>query len=95
MESHCLSCAECRQTLAIVLRLSRFPLSKEEEQALGALYPVGLKAAITARWLSRSGRPGSGNDLWSLKITGANGFCGYNRKPPIEEAMRKFCIQFS
>ncbi len=58
MESHCLSCAECRETLAIVLRLSRFPLSKEEEQALGALYPIGLKAAITARWLSKSGRSG-------------------------------------
>src|SRR6266536_1852784 len=45
MESHCPSCAECLETLAIVLRLLRFPRGKEEEQALGALYPIGLKAA--------------------------------------------------
>jgi hypothetical protein len=41
----------------IVLRLLRFPRGKEEEQALGALYPIGLKAAGTARRLSKSGRP--------------------------------------
>jgi len=58
MESHCLSCAECIETLAIVLLLSRSPLGKEEKQALGALYPIGLKAARTARRLSKSGRPG-------------------------------------
>ena len=53
MESHCLSCAECLATLAIVLQLSRSPLAEEEEQALGALYPIGLKAARTARRLSK------------------------------------------
>jgi hypothetical protein len=58
MESHCLSCAECIATLAIVLRLSRSPLGKEEEQVLGDLYPIGLKAARTARRLSKSGRLG-------------------------------------
>jgi hypothetical protein len=63
MESHCLSCAECFTTLAIVLRLSRFHLGKEEEQALGALYPIGLKAANTARRLSKSGRAGVGQLL--------------------------------
>jgi hypothetical protein len=57
MESHCPSCAECLATLAIVLRLLRFPRGKEEEQALGALYPICLKAAGTARRLSKSGRP--------------------------------------
>jgi hypothetical protein len=53
MESHCLSCPECLATLAIVLRLSRFPIGKEEEQALGELYPIGLKAARTAHRLSK------------------------------------------
>jgi hypothetical protein len=57
MESHCLSCAECLATLAIILRLSRSPLGKEEEQALGALYPIGLRAARTAHQLSKSVRP--------------------------------------
>jgi hypothetical protein len=42
------SCAERLATLAIVLRLSHSPLAEEEEQALGALYPIGLKAARTA-----------------------------------------------
>jgi hypothetical protein len=58
MESLCLSCAECLATLPIVLRLSRSPLEKEEERALSALYPIGLKAARTARRLSKPGRPG-------------------------------------
>jgi len=56
METHCLSCAERLAALAIVLRLSRSPLGKEEGQALGALYPIGLKAARTARRLYKSGR---------------------------------------
>ena len=54
MESHFLSCAECIETLVIVLLLSRSPLRKEEEQALGALRPIGLKAARTARRFSKS-----------------------------------------
>jgi hypothetical protein len=54
MESHCLSCAECVATLAIVLRLSRSPRGKEEGRALGKLYSMGLKAARTARRLSKS-----------------------------------------
>jgi len=36
-----------------------------------------------------------GSQEAGYKFPGANGFCGYNRKPPIEEAMRKFCNQFS
>jgi hypothetical protein len=58
MESLCLSCAERLATLPIVLRLSRSPLGKEEEQAIGSLYPIGLKAVRTAGRLSKPGRPG-------------------------------------
>jgi hypothetical protein len=29
-----------------------------------------------------------------FKITGANGFCGHNLRPPIEEAIKRLCNQF-
>ncbi len=28
-----------------------------------------------------------------LKFADSNGFCGHNRNPPIEEAIKKFCNQ--
>jgi hypothetical protein len=48
IESHCLSCNECLATLAIVLRLLRFPVCKEEETTLALLYPIGMEAARVA-----------------------------------------------
>src|SRR5712692_1436032 len=30
----------------------------------------------------------------TVKSADANGFCGHNRNPPIEEAIKKFCNQF-
>jgi hypothetical protein len=48
-ESHCLSCDECLTTLAIVLRLSHFPVGEEEETTLALLYTIGMEAARVAR----------------------------------------------
>jgi predicted nucleic acid-binding protein len=30
-----------------------------------------------------------------LQVSDATGFCGYNRKPPIEEAIKKLCSQLA
>jgi hypothetical protein len=47
-ENHCLSCDECLTTLAVILRLSRSPIRREEKKALAPLYPIGVEAARKA-----------------------------------------------
>ncbi len=37
---------------------------------------------------------GTTSNLRRLKITSANGFCGHNLRPPIEEAIKRLCNQF-
>lgn len=65
-------------------------------QAAGQ-YAVGLRVKLISGGdrLPLSGRRLRKPVNRKNKAAGANGFCGYNRKPPIEEAMRKFCNQFS
>jgi len=47
-ETHCLSCEECLAKLAIILSLSRPPLSEEEERTLAPLYTISVEAAMVA-----------------------------------------------
>jgi len=47
-ETHCLSCEECFEKLAIILSLSRPPLSEEEERTLAPLYTISVEAAMIA-----------------------------------------------
>ena len=37
----------------------------------------------------------AGAHTCSLKFTAANGFCGHNLKPPMEEAIKRLCNQFA
>ncbi len=48
-EIHCLTCAECRFELAVVLGLLRSPADDEEEKALAPLLALGIEAARKAR----------------------------------------------
>ncbi len=53
-EIHCLTCAECRFKLAVVLGLLRSPADDEEEKALARLFTLGLEAARKARSMART-----------------------------------------
>jgi hypothetical protein len=48
VESHCLTCSECRLILAVLLRVKYLPIDEEEKMALERLYPLGVKAARMA-----------------------------------------------
>ncbi len=51
-ERHCLSCEKCLTTLAAALNLLRSRSCDEKNKALGELYPIGVKAARTAKGAS-------------------------------------------
>ena len=49
VEEHCITCAECREQLALVLRVCRSEISAEEQQELRPMAALGLEAAAKAR----------------------------------------------
>jgi hypothetical protein len=70
----------------------RFSISFNLQRfALGCSYWM----AICSLLLPRQRRLNLAVGLWSLKITGTNGFCGHSLKPPIEEAINRLCNQFA
>jgi hypothetical protein len=49
IEKHCIACAECREQLAVLLRVKRAEMSAEEQEELPPLAALGLEAGAKAR----------------------------------------------
>lgn len=74
VEEHCITCAECREQLAVVLRVCRSEISVEEQRELRPLAALGLDAAAKARQKMLTRDPATKpNDKTTGRSTHASG----------------------